>query len=91
MKRHICLIPAALIMLAAASPATSQTPSGDLARCEELYAKYTRYSNTGGEGRSGSAFSAVEAQNALAQCRQGNTAEGIAVLERKLRALGFKV
>ena len=91
MKRHICSISATLIVAVAAMPAASQTPSDDMARCEELYAKYVRYSNPGGEGRQGSAFSAVEAQNALAQCHRGNTREGIAVLERKLRALGFKI
>lgn len=92
MKRHICLLPATLIVLVAAMPAAGQAPSSDeLARCEDLYAKYVRYSNPGGEGRSGSAFSAIEAQSAVEQCRRGNTREGIAVLERKLRALGFKI
>jgi hypothetical protein len=92
MKRHINWIPATLVVLVAAMPAAAQAPAGDdLARCEELYAKYVRYSNPGGEGRQGSAFSTVEAQSAVEQCRRGNTREGIAVLERKLRALGFKI
>jgi hypothetical protein len=91
MKRHVHLIAPTLVTLLVAQPAAGQAPSEDVARCEHLYAQYVRYSNPGGEGRSGSAFSAIEAQNALAQCHQGNTRDGIAVLERKLRALGFKI
>lgn len=71
--------------------APSQAPSADLARCENLYALYARYSNTGGESRSGSALSALEASSALADCRRGNTQAGIPVLERMLRAQGFKI
>jgi len=78
-----------------AAPAWAQAPnpaqSADLARCENLYALYARYSNTGGESRSGSALSALDASSALADCRRGNTQAGIAVLERMLRAQGFKV
>lgn len=74
-----------------AAPAWAQAPSADLARCENLYALYARYSNTGGESRSGSALSALEASSALADCRRGNTQAGIPVLERMLRAQGFKI
>ena len=78
--------------LVVAVPARAQAPADERARCEELYAKYERYSSTGGESRQGStAFSALEARSALEDCRRGNTGQGIPILERKLRALGFKV
>lgn len=85
--RRVLLI-AALVV---ATPAVGQSPADDLARCEQLFARYERYSNTGGESRSGSALSALEARSALDDCRRGNTAAGIAVLERKLRSLGFRI
>ena len=79
------------VALVAAMPAGAQAPADELARCEQLYASYERYSNTGGESRQGStAFGALEARSALEDCRRGDTRQGIAVLERKLRALGFK-
>jgi hypothetical protein len=79
------------LALLVAVPAAAQAPANELARCEELYAKYERYSNTGGESRSGSAISSLEARSALQDCRSGNTKQGLAVLERKLRALGFRI
>jgi hypothetical protein len=79
------------VALAAGTPALAQAPADDLARCERYYATYERYSNTGGESRSGSAASALEARSALQDCRRGNTQAGLAVLERKLRSLGYKL
>jgi hypothetical protein len=79
------------LALIVAGPAAAQAPADEVARCAELYAKYERYSNTGGESRSGSATSALEARSALEDCRRGNTKQGLAVLERKLRALGFRI
>ena len=82
----------ALALPAVAAPCIAQAQSDEQARCERLYAQYERYSNTGGEGRTGSSAAAgLEARSALESCRRGNTAEGIAVLERRLRALGFRV
>lgn len=78
------------IMVCVSMPALAQAPAEELARCERLFAQYERYSNTGGESRSGSAFSAIEARKAVEDCRRGNTGAGIAVLERKLRAQGFR-
>jgi hypothetical protein len=88
-------IPLAVLALCAALPAVAQTPvppapADDLARCERLFALYERYSNTGGESRSGSAFDGIEARQAVEGCRRGRIREGIAVLERKLRAQGFR-
>jgi hypothetical protein len=82
------LLGATVVVLA--STAHAQNQVNDLARCGRLFAQYERYSNTGGESRSGSAISALEARRAVEDCRQGNIAGGIMILERKLRALGFK-
>lgn len=80
------------IALLLATPAAAQAPADDLARCEQLYVQYERYSNTGGESRQGSSsFSALEVRSALEDCRRGNTKQGIAILERKLRNLGFRI
>jgi len=70
---------------------STQAPPTDLARCEHLYAQYTRYSNTGADIRSNPAHNVFEANAAIEDCRKGNTQAGIAVLERKLRSLGFKI
>jgi hypothetical protein len=88
-------IPLAVLALCAALPAAAQAPvptppAEDLARCERLFALYERYSNTGGESRSGSAFDGIEARRAVEDCRRGRIGEGIALLERKLRAQGFR-
>ncbi|TWT12999.1 hypothetical protein [Reyranella sp. CPCC 100927] len=90
------ITPIALALAVVTAPAWAQAPNpaappADLARCENLHALFTRYSNTGGESRSGSAFDGIEANKALANCRRGNTQAGIPVLERLLRSQGFKV
>ncbi len=81
----------AAMMLMVGMPAIAQAPADDLARCERYYAMYERYSNTGGESRQGTAANALEARSALEDCRRGNTQAGLAVLERKLRSLGYKL
>lgn len=68
-----------------AAPAAARDPAADLARCEQLYGLYFRYRSTGGESSQGSSFQGMlEAENAVANCRRGNTKEGIAALEAKL-------
>ena len=81
----------AAMVLMVGMPAIAQTPAEDLARCERYYAMYERYSNTGGESRQGSVASALEARTAVEDCRRGNTQAGLAVLERRLRSLGYKL
>lgn len=60
----------------------AQTRSSDLTYCETLYATYDRYIAPRGESRS---TSGVDAIAAIDQCRRGDTAAGIPVLEKKLR------
>ena len=74
------------VLLAAALPLSAVAQSGDMAYCDALIQQYNRYvvkvnsqsPNTGG----------VDGQVAVAQCRAGNTAAGIPVLEQKLRNQG---
>jgi len=80
------LIVPAVLALSLAGTAFSQTApqtgSSDLAYCENLYATYDRYIAPRGESRS---TSGVDAIAAVDQCRRGNAAAGIPVLEKKLR------
>lgn len=70
------------------SASRGQTSAGDLERCEALIALYERYLGKKGEGQTGPT---LDVKAAIDQCRRGNTAEGIKVLEKTLRANGFKI
>lgn len=72
----------ALSMAGAAAAQQQQPGPSDLSYCENLYATYDRYIAPRGESRS---TSGVDAIAAVDQCRRGNTAAGIPVLEKKLR------
>ncbi|MBX3500313.1 MAG: hypothetical protein KF889_12770 [Alphaproteobacteria bacterium] len=76
------VIVAAVLGLSLTSIALAQTGSGGLAYCERLFATWDRYLAPRGESRSSGGVDAIAA---VEQCRRGNTATGIAVLERKLR------
>lgn len=76
------LIVPAMLALSLAGAALAQTGPSDLAYCENLYATWDRYLSPRGESRS---TSGVDAIAAVDQCRRGNTAAGIPVLEKKLR------
>lgn len=88
MLRVVRPVVSAGLALSMSVPALAQAPAGDLPRCESLFALYQRHTDWGGEGRT---QAGLEARTAVDQCRRGNTTEGITVLERKLRAMGFKV
>jgi hypothetical protein len=71
--------------LAFAAPAAAQ--SDDAAYCTTLGDYATRYlGNGGGDGGTRPDFVTVEA---ISDCRKGNTAVGIAALEKKIRSKGF--
>jgi hypothetical protein len=73
------------VLLAASLPAAAAAQSADAAYCEALIQQYNRYViKTGSYPNTGS----VDGQVAVAQCRAGNTAAGIPVLEQKLRNQG---
>jgi hypothetical protein len=74
---------AVLLAASLAVPAVAQ--SADVAYCDALIQLYQRYViKTGSYPNTGS----VDGQVAVAQCRAGNTAAGIPVLEQKLRNQG---
>ena len=79
---------AAAIALAFAVAATPAPPvrADDNAYCAELSSLYRRYV----QNSPGRQFD-VEASVALDDCRKGNTARGIPVLEKKLRESGFSL
>lgn len=70
-----------VLALSLAGTAKAQQGVSELTYCENLYALYDRYLAPRGESRSAS----VEAVSAVEQCRRGETAAGIAALEKKLR------
>jgi hypothetical protein len=84
-KPNRCL--AALLAVSVAPAALAQTD--DAAYCQALTEQFQRYviktgshsPNTGG----------LDGNVAVAQCRAGNTAAGIPVLERKLRDAGLQL
>ena len=74
-----------LILALTALPATAQ--EDDVAYCAKLGQLALRYTGSaGGEGRLAPDVSTL---GAIDDCRKGNTAAGIPVLERKLRNNGF--
>ncbi len=82
-----------LVILAAASLAATAGPAAaqrdDRAYCDKLIATYERYlAPRTNEARSGSDIDGVVA---VGQCRAGDTARGIPVLERRLRNGGFSL
>ena len=85
MKPMICLAAVAALCLPSLASAQQKMPRTDVDYCGELSDLYTRY--VGGSefgGRSAASRTDPEARVAMAQCRSGNTAGSIAVLERKL-------
>ena len=66
-------------------PALAQ--SDDAAYCAQLAALARRY--TGSAGGDGGLRTDFATMGAIDDCNKGNTAAGIAVLEKKLRAQGF--
>ena len=75
------------LLLAALIPGTAAAQSDDAAYCQKLGDYATRYlGDPGGNGGTRPDFDMLEA---IADCRKGRTAEGIALLEKKIRAKGF--
>jgi hypothetical protein len=69
-------------------PTAARPQSDDAAYCAKLADLYRHHI---GDMGIGSVSPDVTAANAMEQCRTGNTAAGIAVLEAKLRANGFSL
>ncbi len=77
----------AMLALALALPLPAAAQSGDAAYCAALAALANKYLIGGtSEGRG---FPSPETRDAINSCAKGDTAAGIPVLEKKLRASGF--
>lgn len=77
-----------VVLLAASLPVAAVAQSDDAAYCDALIQQYNRYViKVGSHPNTGS----VDGQVAVAQCRAGNTAAGIPVLEQKLRNAGVEL
>lgn len=76
-----------LILACALLPIPSAAQSDDAAYCAQLGNLARRYTGSaGGEGGLRPDFTTL---GAIDDCNKGNTAAGIAALERKLRSNGF--
>ena len=73
-----------LLALMPALPSAADAQGGDAAYCAQLTFLYRRYV----ENSPGRQYDA-EAAIALDDCKNGNTAAGILILEKKLRESGF--
>lgn len=80
------LLIVAATSLTAVAPAYGQggPPSGDLQYCAALSQLYMRYVGNPETEPHGIRRNDAEAENAMAQCRRGNAAAAVPVLERKL-------
>ena len=74
------LVVSAAVML----PAVAMAQMSDADYCNALAQRYQTYISNTATGRNPASPSA-DAQNAIAQCKAGNTVGGIPVLEQKLR------
>ena len=82
MTRTLLLLLACTVLSGAA-----MAQSDDAAYCAQLGALARRY--TGSAGGEGGLRPDLSTLGAIDDCNKGNTAAGIAVLEKKLRAHGF--
>ena len=92
--RTILIALCATVGLAIVSPrpASAQTSSSaDMAYCAKLIDLYSRYltGDEFGDRRTSLGGASLDGRVAVAKCREGDTASGIPVLERKLLANGF--
>jgi hypothetical protein len=77
----------ALLLAFTLPPLASSAQSADAAYCAELGALAVRYIS--GDTAQGRGVPDLQTRAAINDCNKGNTAAGIAVLERKLRSNGF--
>jgi hypothetical protein len=73
------------IGLASSAFAQSQSSKADLAECNRLYGLWSRYNGTSAYGKM------LTADEAIEECRKGNTQAGIADLKRALQRANIPV
>ncbi len=76
-----------LVLLSALLASEAMAQSDDAAYCKKLGDYATRYlGDPGGNGGTRPDFDIMEG---ISKCNKGNTAAGIAILEKKIRSKGF--
>ena len=75
----------ALLALGFAGTAFAQASKADLAECNRLYGVWSRYNGTSAYGKM------LTADEAIEECRKGNTQAGIADLKRALERSNIPV
>jgi hypothetical protein len=76
-----------LVLLSALLASEGMAQSDDAAYCKKLGDFATRYlGDPGGNGGTRPDFDIMEG---ISKCNKGNTAAGIAILEKKIRSKGF--
>ncbi len=76
-----------LVLLSALLASEGMAQSDDAAYCKKLGDYATRYlGDPGGNGGTRPDFDIMEG---ISKCNKGNTAAGIAILEKKIRSKGF--
>ena len=76
-----------LVLLSALLAVPAMAQSDDAAYCKKLGEYATRYlGDPGGNGGTRPDFDIIDG---IGKCNKGNTAAGIAILEKKIRSKGF--
>ena len=85
MSRNLSGTLVASLALAVSASAMAQ----DFRRCDQLAAYYDRYGGRVSEGRM--PIGRVDREVGYQECRKGNFAEGIKLLEKAIRRTGYNV
>jgi len=90
MSKHSLFLPVAtlagaVIVIGCAAPAFAQSPSEQMAECDQLYGTWNKYNGYSGTSKN------VGPNMALEQCRKGNYTAGIAELKQILQKNGIPV
>jgi len=75
--------------MAAAAQATAVAPAAGGSQCSRLVAFYDRYAGNISEGRT-QPSGHLERELGIQECRKGNHADGVRLLEDAIRKIGFK-
>ena len=75
----------AVLAIGLTGPVFAQSSNADLAECNRLYAQWSRYNGTSAYGKM------LTADEAIEECRKGNTQAGIADLKRALQRANIPV
>jgi hypothetical protein len=84
--RHAAVaLSGAVLAIGLASPVLAQSSKADQAECSRLYGLWSKYNGTSAYGKM------LTADEAIEECRKGNTQAGIADLKRVLQRSGIPV